>query len=530
MFCLAWLRLVHRRKDQELLTVPQRDESQFITQLKYCRRLPTLPAVALQVVELAEDSTSTLDEFARVISFDPALLGKLMRTANSSFYGFRRKVTNLSEAIGLMGLNATISLSLSFSLRGLAGGPDDGGLDDTLYWNRSLLTALAARTIAVELRQPQPEDFLLAGLLQDIGVLAMATMLGRPYVTLYKNTPDHVELLQQEAQRHGFNHVQAGEQLLQHWRLPQHIYECVWRSHALTYTAEDSVPPGVNHLAACVGVAADIADAWIAGVSDEAFASAYQSAQSFLDISGEQYQNIFAAMRDEMPAMEMLFETELVDPAILQGIGDSARELLTVRNLHLSRESVDAGEQIQALEQRIATLEAQTRRDSLTGLYNRVYLERKLEQEFERALQERFPLSVAFIDIDLFKSINDTFGHAAGDQVLATVAHRILSTARQTDTVARYGGEEFVVMLPHTDAEAAKAVIERTLACVRDTPCQTPDGAGARITFSAGIATLLPESTVFGTPAALLEAADSALYKTKGAGRAHITLYDPQAG
>ena len=512
-----------------MASMQQLDESQIIAQLKYCKRLPTLPAVALQLVELAEDSSAALDEFAKVIAFDPALVGKLMRTANSSFYGLRRKVSSLSEAIGFMGLNATISLSLSFSLRGLSCGQGDGDLDDTNYWSRSLLTALAARTIAIELRELQPEDFLLAGLMQDIGVLAMAAMLGNPYVMLYKNSPDHASLLEYEAARYGFDHVRAGEQLLKHWRLPAHIHESVWRSHEPDNAPErraENRSDGIGRLSACVATAACIADAWIEGASADALNAAYRTAQSFLDINAEQYQNIIASMRDEMPAMEALFESELVDPAVLQSIGDSALELLTVRNLHLLQASAVADGHIQALEQRIATLEMQTQRDSLTGLYNRDYLERKLAQEFDVASRDQSPFSVVFIDIDLFKSFNDTFGHAVGDQVLATVAHRILTISRQTDTVARYGGEEFVVLLPHTDLEGARALVEQMLKSVRETPCLIRGDARAHITFSAGIAALLPGRTAFSTPAALMDAADSALYKTKGAGRGHITVHD----
>jgi diguanylate cyclase (GGDEF)-like protein len=486
--------------------------------------------VALQLVELAEDNSASLDKFAKIIAFDPALVGKLLRTANSSFYGLRRKVSNLSEAIGFMGLNATISLSLSFSLRGLSCGQGDGDLDDTNYWSRSLLTALAARTIAIELCETQPEDFLLAGLLQDIGVLAMVAMLGSSYIVLYKNSPDHASLLKQEALRYGFDHAQAGEQLLKYWMLPERIYESVWRSHLPTPSA-DYGSADVKHLSTYMATAACIADAWIEGASVDAFDEAYQTVQTLLDISPEQYQNIIASMRDEMPAMEMLFESELVDPVVLQGIGDSAIELLAVRNMHLSRASEDADVQIQALEHRIATLEVQTQRDSLTGLYNRTYLERKLEQEFDRALLEQSPFSVVFIDIDHFKSFNDTFGHAVGDQVLATVAHRILSTSRQTDTVARYGGEEFVVLLPHTDTARAQMIVERMLASVRDMPCLIRGDTSAHVTFSAGIAALLPdtsEGATFSTSAALLNAADSALYKTKSAGRGHITVHDPE--
>ena len=509
-----------------MASILKTDESHLIKRLRYCRRLPTLPAVALQLIELAEDGSAALDQFAKVIAFDPALTSKLLRTVNSAFYGNRHKVSKLSDAIAFMGLNATISLSLSFSLHGLSCRHGEGDLDDTHYWSRSLLTALAARTIATELGEIQPEDFLLAGLLQDIGVLAMAAMLGDSYVELYKSSPDHTRLLEQEAAQYGFDHAQAGEQLLKYWRLPEHTHECVRYSHAPEHIPEDC-GVGIKRLSLNVAVAADIADAWINGASTEAFDLAYQSAHSCLGLSSTQYQNIIASMRDEMPAMEALFESELVDPVVLQGIGDSAIELLTVRNLHLSRASDEAQHQIQTLENRIATLEVQTQRDSLTGLYNRAYLDRTLEQEFERAVRDHQPFSVAFLDIDLFKSYNDAFGHAVGDQILVTVAQRIQSTARKSDTVARYGGEEFVVLMPFTDPQGAKVVVERMLASVRDTPCAIRSAQNALVTFSAGIAGLAPERAAFDTASELMNAADSALYTTKGAGRGHITLYDP---
>lgn len=503
----------------------QPEAAQFITQLKYCRTLPTLPTVALQLIDLAEDPTSSLDDFADLVTYDPALVGKLMRTANSSFYGQWRKVSNLSEAIGLMGLNATISLSLSFSLRGLSCGHGDGALDDTSYWSRSLLTALAARTIAIESREPQPEDFLLAGLLQDIGVLAMSAMLGSPYVQLYNDTADHARLLEQETERYGYNHAQAGAELLKHWRLPERIHESVIRSHQADPAAGET-GAGNRRLAACVAAAACIADAWIQGASADTFGAAYQPVRSFLDISAERYQDVITAMGEEIPEMESLFEFEFIDPQILQSIQDSARDLLTLRNMHLSQESAKANEKVQVLEQRVAELEAHTQRDPLTGLYNRVYLERQLGLEFDRALREKLPLCVAYIDVDRFKAINDTYGHAVGDQVLVTVSHRILSTARQQDTVARYGGEEFVVLFTNTNVEAARAALERMLATVRDTPCLTRDGVSAQVTFSAGIAMLMPGASLFDTPAELLDAADKALYQTKSNGRGRITVYD----
>lgn len=507
-----------------MASMQQPDATQHIAQLKHCKTLPTLPTVALRLIDLAENATSTLDDFADLVKYDPALVGKLLRTANSPFYGQWRKVTSLADAIGLMGLNATISLSLSFSLRGLS--DVDGALGQTTYWTRSLLTALAARTIAIELREAQPEDFLLSGLLQDIGVLAMSAMFGSVYVNLYKDSADHASLLKQEKAIYGLNHADVGAQLLKQWRLPERIYESVRRSHEVR-PAMSSGAADIGHLSACVAAAASIADAWVQGATTEAFSQAYRSVRWYLAISPERYQNIITTMGDQMPEMESLFEFDLIDAAHLESIQESAKELLIIRNLSLPEEAVQANTQIQTLERRIAMLESHTQRDPLTGLYNRVYLERQLRQHFDRAMRENQPLCVAYIDVDRFKAFNDTYGHAVGDQVLINVSRRMLSVVRLGDTLARYGGEEFVALFPDTSMEEAQDVLHRMLSVVRSTPCLTHDGKDSHVSFSAGVAMLWPEDPIFHDPLELLDAADRALYQTKSSGRGRITVYDP---
>jgi len=509
-----------------MASIQQPEPNYLIEQLKYCKTLPTLPSVALRLIDLAEEESSTLTDFAEIVKFDPALVGKLLRCANSPFYGQWRKVSSLSDAIGLMGLNATISLSLSFSLRGLS--PDDGALGETHFWMRSLLTALAARTIAIQLREAQPEDFLLSGLLQDIGVLAMASMFGTPYVALYKEAGQHGNLLKQEVALYGMDHADVGAQLLKQWRLPERIYESVQVSHLVRPSTAQAAPE-IKHLASCVAAASAIAEAWVKGGTAESFTEAYKAVRWYLAISPDRYQSIIKAMGDEMPEMESLFEFDIIDPALLENIQESARELLNLRNLRIEEDSAQANEHVQALERRIAMLETHTQRDPLTGLYNRVYLERQLRHEFDRATRERQNLCVAYIDIDRFKAFNDTYGHAVGDQVLMNVAHRMLSAARLGDTVARYGGEEFVALFPNTHFEQAEAVLQQMLNAVRSTPCLTHEGEQSHVTFSAGVAMLSFEQMNFHDPLELLNAADRALYQTKSTGRGRITVYEPGA-
>ena len=161
--------------------------------------------------------------------------------------------------------------------------------------------------------------------------------------------------------------------------------------------------------------------------------------------------------------------------------------------------------------------------DVLTGWHNRRYLQSRLLEELARCRRERTPLTCLMIDVDHFKSVNDRFGHLAGDEVLRQLAHCISDEVRGSDVSARYGGEEFVVLLPGTGAAAGFVLAERIRAAVAAEPFELP-GAASRlpVTVSIGVAEHSPapdelDLKVIGER--LLALADAALYEAKAGGR-----------
>lgn len=124
----------------------------------------------------------------------------------------------------------------------------------------------------------------------------------------------------------------------------------------------------------------------------------------------------------------------------------------------------------------------------MTGVYNRAYLDQVLALEFEHSTRHKWPLSVAFADLDNFKSINDKFGHQAGDRILQATARILRSNTRETDLIARYGGEEFVVVLPATDADSARSICERIVMAFQNTG-HVIGSDNAHVTVSVGCAT-----------------------------------------
>ncbi|GGK95911.1 hypothetical protein Ppa06_67810 [Planomonospora parontospora subsp. parontospora] len=176
-------------------------------------------------------------------------------------------------------------------------------------------------------------------------------------------------------------------------------------------------------------------------------------------------------------------------------------------------------EQVATIEALRANLAEQAVRDTLTGLHNRRFLMESLQRQMRLAAAEGSPLSVALLDIDHFKQINDRYGHGAGDQVLARFAKLVSGRIRADDVVARYGGEEFVIVLPGATGEQALERVDALRAWVAAGRMPAA-GRTLTVTFSSGVATLTGKQS----PEELLHAADEALYEAKRAGRNQVKL------
>ena len=189
-----------------------------------------------------------------------------------------------------------------------------------------------------------------------------------------------------------------------------------------------------------------------------------------------------------IPETEAIFESEHLAKQHPDLILEQAREVLMLRSLHALREINTLRSGADAASAQSLELEEETRRDSLTGVYNRAYLEQFLAREFDNSTRHKWPLSVAFVDLDNFKQLNENFGHQAGDRVLQATARILRGNTRETDMIARHGGEEFVVVLPATDADTAHNICERIVMAFRNTG-HVVGSHHAKVTVSIGCAT-----------------------------------------
>ncbi|MBX3354078.1 MAG: HDOD domain-containing protein [Phycisphaeraceae bacterium] len=193
-------------------------------------RLPSLPAVAIHVLRLSEQPNTTLDEIAAAVEFDQALVVKILRTVNSSYYGLQRECGSVAQAMSYLGLRAVRSLVLGFSLAKSLDGGAEGEIDFPWrnYWKRAVRSAAAARLIAVNLQGVDPDEAQVTGLLTEIGMVALYRAYGDRYLQVIDAARNSHRLLALAEQRaFEVDHAEVGRLMALRWNLPADMADAI---------------------------------------------------------------------------------------------------------------------------------------------------------------------------------------------------------------------------------------------------------------------------------------------------------------
>lgn len=482
-------------------------------------RLPTLPAVAMRVIELSGKQDVSLREIADTIQNDQALAAKVLKTVNSSYYGLSRRCSTISQAMVALGLTTVKTVALGFSLIQAMGDGEDDGFDYESYWRRCLLGATGASAAAEAAGQADAEEVFLAGLLMDAGSLAMQRELGEDYpAPARQGAGGHGAMAQAERDALGVDHAEIGARLAESWRLPPALVEPI-RHHCDPSGAPE------EHLmkAKCVALGALAADAMMSPDDPTRIPEFRARAQEWLGLDAARADALLRTVETGAREQASLFRVDM-------GELPSASHLLAAAQERLAEMALDAQMNAERLAAQNKSLQRQSEIDPLTGVGNKRSLHMASARCFTEASRDGKPLAVLFLDLDFFKQINDTLGHLAGDVVLKEAARRLKATLGQRGELFRFGGEEFAAIMLGVDLKKAEAVAEMLRVVLNSTPIDLSEAHASksqvRITTSVGVAAYDHSSRdVVRSHEQLINAADQAVYAAKKAGRDRVRSF-----
>ena len=485
---------------------------QILQRIRDCPTLPSLPAVALQILELAQKDQVDLAEIARIISRDPALSSKILKTVNSSFYGRSQKVATISHALVILGLNAVKTLVLGFSLVNSLSKSKPTAFKHINYWRRSVYAATAARLIAAKLQIVQQEESFLAALLADLGMLVLDQALGDAYSAVHERAAGHHKLPEFEYAAFGMTHAEVSGLMANQWKFPPVLATPIAAHH----TPQTVVDPPLRKMSEVISLAGWCAEVFVDDSPADAIAHVRASCLERYQIPHADADKLMAEICEKTREIAPLFEVSIAAGTNFEAILKKANETLVDLTLRSQREAQDLSQQNQQLKQQAET-------DPLTRLANRGRFDQFFAEQFKVARASGKSLALMMIDLDKFKSINDQHGHHTGDQVLKSVAAILKAATRSADLSARYGGEEMCVVMPGATKSAATSIAETLRRAIAARPVAVGN-AQINVTVSIGVA-ILDAASPFREPAHLLKAADLAMYAAKKGGRNCVKVF-----
>ncbi len=493
-----------------------KDINAFLDELDRQGVLPTPPAVAMEVLRISQNPSTSIRDVAAVVGKDPALTGKLLKTVNSALFGLPMKVSSIEQAAVILGLRSIRILALSFCLVSDQSRKVHEKFDYQYYWANAFTCAVSARMLMQLITPHLCEDAYACGLLQNIGVLVFQQCAAEDYEKVMESKKDpNRPLTELEEEVFGFSHADVSSRLLSRWGLPELIVRAVRNHHRPE--AMDS-GEAIGKLVGALYTASLAGQLFCDPHKSVTLARIYEGGTEYLGLSRDRIDGVLQKVQDRVRENLRLFDLDVAEPESFENIQQQTR-------LELARLGMEAQSELQQATSRQAgllgdniRLQDRTLKDPLTALANRAALDERLSQHFANP-KSALPVSVLMIDIDTFKQHNDKFGHAVGDQLLIAVAKLIQVHIRQHDLAARYGGDELVVILPQTTLDQAVRIAERIRTSIQKG--RLVPGHPDRLTVSIGAACtsdLLAGSAMMG-PGELLNEADRQMYAAKDSGR-----------
>ena len=493
-------------------------------------QLPTLPAVAIKLLDASRNPQADIRVISNLIKSDPAIAAKILKAANSTYFGFSTKLTSIDRAVPLLGANVVTSLALSFSVVEAAMTRGPMAPLYSAYWLQSIVQGAAAETIGGHCESGLACEFFLAGLLMDIGRLAMLKTIPDAYRPVLEPAVQTAPLAVLEQQVFAFDHAQIGAELMRHWSLPESLRIATKLQHASLDEIKQHAQQPDFSLIRAIAVAAAAGEYFCTQHKGQALARLRELTTEFYGLSEEKLQDLLQSVKLRIDQTGDLFSVntnDISDPSDLMAQASEQLAQIAMQahatSAHAVAKQKEAEEVSRELQVENEQLRQRSLHDPLTRVYNRQFLDDALNREVQRCCRTAAPLGLIFIDIDKFKLLNDNYGHQFGDLVLKRIAACMQEVMRTSDVVARYGGEEFCIMIHEPTEKGLEKVAERLRARIQDEDIRFGDQR-VPVTASFGAAMTVPRRDEFALATKLIAAADEAMYEAKRGGRNCVRL------
>ncbi|MGD9157443.1 MAG: GGDEF domain-containing protein [Desulfobacteraceae bacterium] len=491
------------------------------------KNLPVLSGSITKLMSLTQNDESSISQIADIIKKDVGLSAAILRITNSSAFGLLRTVTSIDQAVILLGFKSVRNIAIAVGIVD-SFSPSEGS-DLSKIWQRSLLTGIAACELCSLSNNINHDDAFTNGLLHDIGLIALYAYNNDLASQLIKKmeTCGRVSLAE-EKDIFGSDHVEVGMLLAEKWELPAGIKFSIQHHHdepnLESPTLKKRDRSSIYYLSSLVG------DIFYLGKKDVTIKNFMNMSHELMGIEADKVENLLRNTNPQLVEIASYFNIEVESGKTYEQILCEANE--EILNITISSEAAKhhlkeafnrEKNLAKKLEEKNQDLKILASKDALTGLYNRQFLDEILEKEWHRSERHIHPLSMAMVDIDDFKKINDTYGHKAGDAVLVKIAEAFTKNIRKNDFVARYGGEEFAFIFPETDLKGACQITKIINHFVQDLDISFVGDKVNSLSISCGVSTSYP-SEPGDSVDELIKRADDALYEAKRSGKNRVKI------
>ncbi len=511
------------------------NQQEILQTVLQSEELPTLPVVASKLISLMSKEETTLADIAKLISRDVALSTKILKVSNSAFYSFPQQIGSIQQAVSILGTNAVRSLVLSFSFLNIRKGSYQNTFDFKKFWEYSLASAVASKLIVEKVDGSDPEEVFVSGLLQNLGELILARTFPDKYEQVLSTDSDSIaERLAAEESIIGFNHCRIGYEVAKQWGFPDALLAPLLYHHSPErYDGKDK---RIITTIKSVYLSDLITNILFSDKPDKYHKQFRKDSRKSLGLSNEDLEEILDQIHILVMQAGEYFDLKIKNTKSIQEILQEANIRLSLLNLdydQMNKQLINAKVKLEKLaaelEMKNRILDNLANVDGLTNVFNHRYFQKVLEQEIDRAIRHDTVLSLLFVDIDHFKTFNDTYGHQIGDFILKEFCSTMKDQIRKYDTLARYGGEEFAIILPSANEEDSVAAAEKLRTTIEQTVFKKSDiNTEYQLTASIGISTCRPGSEENFSKSDFISKADQALYEAKKQGRNIVVSWSPK--